>query len=540
MYRIDSIKLKPPIQDEKTLLAVTVAKLTGLGPADVNNLTILRRSIDARRKPDIVLVYNVAFDLTKPERGMKLLTSSKHGVEVKMYKPEEYQYRRLAGRMIEEDERPVVVGAGPAGLFCAYILAVNGLRPIIIERGRSIDRRTADVKKFWESGKLDTESNVQFGEGGAGTFSDGKLNSTVAGKSMFANEVLKCFVRFGADKSILYSNKPHIGTDELKRVIINMHKELENLGAEFHFECKLTRCIIRDGVLRGIRYKKNGESRERACRYAILCIGHSARDTFYSLSMEGMLMEPKAFAVGLRVQHPQELINRDQYGAGYERKNLPAADYKLTYKAASGRGVYSFCMCPGGYIVNASSEEGHLAVNGMSYMKRDSGWANSAIVVSVDKSIYGEGLFAGVSFQRELEMNAYNLGQGSIPVERVGDYFKCADAGHLSKSAYTPMIKGKYRYAPLHELLSKPLYNDIREAFTDFDRKLPGFANDEALFAGVESRTSSPIRMIRGESLESNIEGLYPCGEGAGYAGGITSAAADGMKVAEALITKYF
>ena len=540
MYRIDNIKVKPPVNDERTELAVLVAKLTGLGPADVSNLTILRRSVDARRKPDVVLVYNIAFDLTKPERGVKLLTSSKHGVEVKMYKPEEYQYQRRNGRMTGEEERPVIVGAGPAGLFCAYVLALNGLKPIVIERGRSIDKRSLDVSKFWEGGKLDAESNVQFGEGGAGTFSDGKLNSSVAGKSMFANEVLKTFVRFGADRSILYSNKPHIGTDELKRVIKTMRKELENLGAEFHFECKLTRCIIKNGVLRGIRYKKNGESRERSCRYLILCIGHSARDTFYSLSMDGMIMEPKPFAVGLRVQHPQELINRDQYGAGYEKKKLPVADYKLTYKAASGRGVYSFCMCPGGYIVNASSEEGHLAVNGMSYMKRDSGWANSAIVVSVDKSIYGEGLFGGVSFQRELEMNAYKLGGGSIPIERAGDYFREADGDHLSKSEYTPMIKGKYRYAPLHELLPRALYNDIQEAFRDFDRKLPGFANDNALFAGVESRTSSPIRMIRGESLESNIEGIYPCGEGAGYAGGITSAAADGMKVAESLIKKYF
>ncbi|MCR5118257.1 MAG: FAD-dependent monooxygenase [Lachnospiraceae bacterium] len=540
MYRIDSIKLKPPVNDERTELAVTVAKLTGLGPADINNLTILRRSIDARRKPDIIFVYNIAFDLTKPERGMKLLTSSKHGVEVKMYKPEEYQFQRRAGRMTTEEERPVVVGAGPAGLFCAYVLAMNGLRPIILERGSNIDKRTADVKKFWESGILDKESNVQFGEGGAGTFSDGKLNSSVAGKSMFANEVLRTFVRFGADKSILYSNKPHIGTDELKRVIKNMRKELENLGAEFHFECKLTRCIIREGILKGIRFKKNGESRERACRYMILCIGHSARDTFYSLSMDGIIMEPKPFAVGLRVQHPQEMINRDQYGPGYEKKKLPVADYKLTYKAASGRGVYSFCMCPGGYIVNASSEEGHLAVNGMSYNKRDSGWANSAIVVTVDRSIYGEGLFGGVSFQRELEMNAYNLGRGSIPIERAGDYFREADAEHLSKSEYTPAVKGKYRYAPLHELLPRALYNDIKEAFGDFDRKLPGFANDNALFAGVESRTSSPVRMIRGESLESSIEGIYPCGEGAGYAGGITSAAADGMKVAEALIKKYF
>ncbi len=319
-----------------------------------------------------------------------------------------------------------------------------------------------------------------------------------------------------------------------------MRKELENLGAEFHFECKLTRCIIREGILKGIRFKKNGESRERACRYMILCIGHSARDTFYSLSMDGIIMEPKPFAVGLRVQHPQEMINRDQYGPGYEKKKLPVADYKLTYKAASGRGVYSFCMCPGGYIVNASSEEGHLAVNGMSYNKRDSGWANSAIVVTVDRSIYGEGLFGGVSFQRELEMNAYNLGRGSIPIERAGDYFREADAEHLSKSEYTPAVKGKYRYAPLHELLPRALYNDIKEAFGDFDRKLPGFANVNALFAGVESRTSSPVRMIRGESLESSIEGIYPCGEGAGYAGGITSAAADGMKVAEALIKKYF
>lgn len=540
MYRIDNIKMKPPVHDERTELAVTVAKLTGLGPADVNNLTILRRSVDARRKPDVILVYNIAFDLTKPERGVKLLTSSKHGVEVKMYKPEEYQYQRRVGRMTEEEYRPVVIGAGPAGLFCAYLLAMNGLRPVILERGKSIEKRSADVKKFWESGKLDTESNVQFGEGGAGTFSDGKLNSTVAGKTLFANEVLRTFVRFGADKSILYSNKPHIGTDELKRVIINMHKELENLGAEFHFECKLTRCIIRDGILKGIRYKKNGETRERSCRYLALCIGHSARDTFYSLSMDGMIMEPKPFAVGLRVQHPQEMINRNQYGPGYENKKLPVADYKLTYKASSGRGVYSFCMCPGGFIVNASSEEGHLAVNGMSYSKRDSGWANSAIVVSVDSSIYGEGLFGGVSFQRELEMNAYNLGQGSIPVERAADYFREADADHLSKSEYTPMIKGGYRYAPLHGILPRPLFNDIKEAFNDFDRKLPGFANDNALFAGVESRTSSPIRIVRGESLESNIEGIFPCGEGAGYAGGITSAAADGMKVAETMIKKYF
>lgn len=451
---------------------------------------------------------------------------------VSVVKPKRYQIPETGEKQLHN--RPVIIGAGPAGLFAAYLLAKEGYQPLLLERGKKVEDRTKDVEAFWKTGKLDPGSNVQFGEGGAGTFSDGKLNTLVKdpiGRNQF---VLETFVKFGAPEHILYESKPHIGTDVLAEVIAAMRNEIIRLGGEVRFETCMTGIQAEKGNLFAIATEKGEVIETEVC---ILAPGHSARDTFEMLEKTELHMEPKAFAVGFRVEHPQHFINQTQYGDIYCDR-LEAAPYKVTANLANGRGVYSFCMCPGGYVVNASSEQGRLAVNGMSYSDRGSQNANSAIIVSITPEDYdGTDALAGVRFQRALEEKAYHLADGKIPQQLFGDY--CANRVSSSYGEFESETKGEHRFTNLRGLMSEDMEQSFMEGMHAFAGHLPGFDRADAILSGVESRTSSPLRINRDETFQSNIRGLYPCGEGAGYAGGITSAAMDGLKVAEAIIKDY-
>lgn len=435
--------------------------------------------------------------------------------------------------------RPVIIGAGPAGLFCAYFLAMHGYQPVLLERGKDVDAREQDVEHFWATGELNPESNVQFGEGGAGTFSDGKLNTLVKDKDGKGRKVLEVFVECGAQEAILYENKPHIGTDVLKKVVRTMREKIISMGGEVRFQSQVTDICTENGRLKGVEIN-HGEI--LPCEAAVLAIGHSARNTFQMLYDREVPMEAKAFAVGLRVQHPQKLIDENQYGTA-ENPLLPAASYKLTAQTSYGRGVYSFCMCPGGYVVNASSEPGRLAVNGMSYSGRDGENANSAVIVSVTPEDFGsEHPLAGIEFQRKLEEKAYVVGGGKVPVQTYGEFKQkvCGETenGHM-KTPIAPCIKGQYAFSDLSSILPKECNLAFVEGMEQFGRILPGFNQPWALLAGVESRTSSPVRISRDDTGQSTVKGLYPCGEGAGYAGGITSAAMDGISIAEKIARMY-
>lgn len=513
--------------------------------------TVVRQSIDARKKPDIFFSYVVDVELDQEESILKRIK----GNQVSLVKKTSYHFP------VSEKEktmtRPVIVGMGPAGLFCGYFLARHGYRPILLERGAAVEERMEDVEAFWKDGVLKPDSNVQFGEGGAGTFSDGKLNTLVKDRDGRNKAVLETFVKFGAKKEILYDAKPHIGTDVLCEVVRSMREEILRLGGEVRFHSKVTKIHIRDGSVRGVTVKTGDSQAQKAvksileeflpCEQVVLAIGHSARDTFAMLYDEKIPMEAKSFAVGLRVEHPQTMINTAQYGSAFP-KGLGAAPYKVAAQTSTGRGVYSFCMCPGGYVVNASSEEGRLAVNGMSYSGRDGRNANSAVIVAVTPEDYGsEHPLAGIEFQRRLEEEAYRLGQGRIPVQRYGVFRRCVDSGLLEEAllpaerevtvqdGLEPQNKGSFVYADVSRILPEECNRAFVEGMKQFARQIPGFDREDAILSGVESRTSSPVRIPRGPDMQSAVKGLYPCGEGAGYAGGITSAAMDGIKAAEAI-----
>ena len=536
MYQTDRINLIPPIRNEKEALRDALAKRLRIGADQLFDIRILKKSLDARKKPDLKYTYTLAFELKDAHTAQKLLRKNSKGIaEIREYVPKSASLPTLPEDAAHNAKRPIVVGTGPAGLFCAYVLARAGMCPRILERGKAVEERTAAVEDFWKGGRLDPNTNVQFGEGGAGTFSDGKLNTQVSDKNGLHGLVLRLFVEYGAPEDILYVNKPHIGTDVLKQVVQNLRRAMEAMGAEYYFETTFLQPLCRDGKVCGAEIrKKDGTTEVWDAGQIVLCTGHSARDTFLNLHRAGIIMESKAFAVGYRVQHLQSRINLSQYGEGFERKDLPAADYKLTTRVSSGRGVYSFCMCPGGYVVNASSEAGRLAVNGMSYRDRGSKNANSAIVVTVDQSIFGQDLFDGMHFQEQMEERAYHAGQGLIPVQRLADFSKRRKED--LKEGIAPQICGRWTYASLGGILPAILEDDVIEAFPAFGRMIEGFDDADALLAGVESRTSSPIRIPRDENGHSSLKGLYPCGEGAGYAGGITSAAMDGIRTAEKVL----
>lgn len=527
MIRIQQLKIMLPHREQA--VAKAIEKTLHLRP-DSYTYEIMRKSIDARKKPQLAAVYTV--DVSLKHGNEKKLAAGCRNRNVSVIQRSIYQFPESGTEPLKHP--PVIIGCGPAGLFCGLMLARAGYRPVIVERGQPMEKRTEDVENFWQGGSLNPESNVQFGEGGAGTFSDGKLNTLVRDLSGRNRRVLEEFVRAGAKPSILYENKPHIGTDVLKNVVRNIREEIISLGGAVRFGAKVTELVVEQGRMSGVII--NGTERMEA-EQVVLAIGHSARDTFYMLRRTGIEMKAKAFAVGVRVEHPQKQINLAQYGTE-EPEGLSAADYKLTAKAADGRGVYSFCMCPGGYVVNASSEEERLAVNGMSYSGRDGANANSAIIVSVTPEDFeGDDALAGIVFQRKLEEAAYRQGQGKIPVQLYGDYKNNRPTTAFGR--VQPWMKGACRPANVRAIFPEAVGNAIIDGMEQFDRKIKHFAREDCLLSGVESRTSSPVRIERDESLQGNVSGLYPCGEGAGYAGGITSAAMDGMKVAEAIAKKY-
>lgn len=562
MIRINQLKINSEAVHEakaqgagglRRLIQTTLAKLLRVPEGEIGQPDICRESIDARRKPEIYYIYTVEIHPSNEEKILQRQKYLRGNVQLTRAEPVRYRFPDSGSR---KPEHPVViVGTGPAGLFCGYFLAMHGYRPILLERGRCVEQRQRDVEQFWETGRLDTVSNVQFGEGGAGTFSDGKLNTLVKDKDGRNRAVLQVFADCGAKEEILYEAKPHIGTDVLCHVVKRMRETILAYGGEVRFESRMTDVDIREGRVCGVRV--NGEE-YLPCEQLVLATGHSARDTFEMLYQKQIPMEAKSFAVGLRVEHPQRLINQSQYGAE-DAGAFGAAPYKLAAQADNGRGVYSFCMCPGGYVVNASSEEGRLAVNGMSYSGRDGKNANAAIIVSVNPQDYGsEHPLAGVEFQRRLEQRAYSLAQGKIPMQRYGVFRACVEQGKTQEeldrevdvdtgmflgdnASYevSPEHKGTGAWADVSQILPEACNRAFVQGMEHFGRQIQGFDREDAVLSGVESRTSSPLRIHRDETLQSEIRGLYPCGEGAGYAGGITSAAMDGLRVAERIAAEY-
>ncbi|MBO4750018.1 MAG: NAD(P)-binding protein [Lachnospiraceae bacterium] len=537
MILISQLKLHIP--HEKSFVKQMAAKSLGLRVEEILDFEIVRRSIDARKKPELYYVYSVLAGVANEKKVLeKALRNKKAKEQFSIAEKSSFAFPKEGQNSVAENAsnlRPVIVGAGPAGLFCAYYLALAGLRPIVLERGKRVEERMQDVERFWQTGKLDPNSNVQFGEGGAGTFSDGKLNTLVKDKEGRNHAVLETFVKFGAKEEILYDAKPHIGTDELSKIIAAMRNDIIRLGGEIRFQSTMTELLIQNGKLCGIVV--NGTER-LDCEDLVLAIGHSARDTFYMLYEKGIPMEAKPFAVGFRAEHPQEMINLSQYGTA-NNEELGAAPYKVTAKTSNGRSVYSFCMCPGGYVVNASSEEGRLAVNGMSYSGRDGKNANSAVIVTVSPEDYGaDSPLSGIAFQRALEEKAYQLGDGKIPVQRFGNYEKNLDESEDPtdyESDLMPCCKGEYTWADLRGLLPEECRTSLIEGMHQFGRQIHGFDRKDCILSGIESRTSSPVRILRDDNMSSSVRGIYPCGEGAGYAGGITSAAMDGLRVAQEL-----
>lgn len=527
---IEITGIKVPVSKDRRRLEQQIMRILHL--KRVPKYQILKRSIDARKKPDIYYIYNVGVELPEEKQTLQKINNK----NVMLTNKVKYQFP--ASGTEEITHHPLIIGAGPAGLFCALVLARRGYVPIIAERGMSVDERVREVNAFFDGKPLNTECNVQFGEGGAGTFSDGKLNTQVKDKYGRIRYVLETFVRHGAPEDILYDYKPHVGTDKLADVVKGIREEIESYGGIFLFDTKAVDIRIEHNRITGVKLLHKEFETWVQSEQVIFAIGHSARDTFSMLYRNNLAMHAKDFAVGVRVEHPASWIQCAMYGTGEASALLPAASYKLTHQAKDGRGVYSFCMCPGGYVVNASSEEERIAVNGMSYSGRDGSNSNSAIVVSVRQSDFGDSHpLAGIEFQRQLEHSIYREGNGKIVVQRFEDF--CSRKATTSLGEVTPQIKGGYSLGNVAVCLPEYMRDAIIEGIQHFEQKIPGFANKDTLLSGVESRTSSPVRIERNDEFMSNIDGIYPCGEGAGYAGGIMSAAMDGMKVAEAVIRRY-
>ncbi|MBQ4119850.1 MAG: hypothetical protein IJD45_05620 [Clostridia bacterium] len=515
MILVNNLKLS--LDTDFNSLKSTVEKLLG---AKTDNVYLYRKSVDARKKDNVHFCCSV---LVESKNEQKLLKKCKNA---QVYINKEYAW--LKANSLPQ-KRPVVVGFGPCGMFCALALARAGLNPLVIERGNDVDTRQKDVESFLNGGPLNLESNVQFGEGGAGTFSDGKLTTGI--KDPRCRAVLQEFVSHGAKENILIDAKPHIGTDILVDVVKNIRKEIIALGGTVLFGNKLEKITIYNNVVKSVTVN----AKQIDCDTVVLATGHSARDVFAFLRDSGVAMQKKPFSVGVRIEHLQEDINKALYGKFYNHPALSAADYKLSVHLENGRGVYTFCMCPGGEVINSSSEENGLVVNGMSYSKRNGKNANSALLVGVNPDDFpSDNVLAGCELQRKIEQTAYNICKGAVPVTTVGEFVFGKEP---SFTKVKPTVKPLYTFADMSEIFPSFVTDSLKQGILEFDKKIKGFADESSVITAPETRSSSPVRILRGENLQSvNVRGLYPAGEGAGYAGGIMSAAVDGLKTAEVII----
>jgi len=546
MIRINELKfeLDEPFTDE--LIRIKISKKTKLKMDQIKSYRIVRESIDARKG----IVFSYVVDVETPKSSLLLQNGFLSAPE--QFKPiDEVYHDELKNLNLNGHKRPVVIGFGPCGIFAALQLARAGLKPIVLEMGSSVELRQESVELFWKTGKLDERTNVQFGEGGAGAFSDGKLTTRI--KDQRIEFVLSSLVEAGAPSDIIYKNKPHIGTDILCNVVKKLREKIELLGGEIHFNTKVIDFEI-DETNQSFKAVMCEDGRKIDTNHIVLAIGHSSRDLFYKLYQHGINMEKKPFAMGLRIEHPQVVINAAQYGKSHHHEKLGAAEYKLTYSASNGRSVYSFCMCPGGRVVGSASEEGHLVVNGMSYHSRSLDNANSALLVNVTPDDFeSDSTLAGVDFQRKLEALAYQAGGGNYtaPTEKLEtflnkgqfshpqDYYQSLNVDYeLSMSRYAITYSPSYKMTQLKEILPDFMMSALQEAIQHFGKQIPGFDDPRIVLTAVESRSSSPVRIVRNLQtlVSSSHNGLYPCGEGAGYAGGITSSAVDGVKGAEEII----
>ena len=525
MLRIQQIHLR--LDEDQAVLPHKIISKLHLHEGDLKSWRIVRETFDARPR-HLQFAYTIDCEVSHEERILK------HNLkDVSKAPDEKYYYPQVGTRALKH--RPIVVGFGPAGMFAALLLAQMGYQPLVLERGECVEKRVKSVEEFWEKGILNTESNVQFGEGGAGTFSDGKLTTRV--KDSRIRKILEEFVRFGAPEDILYAAHPHIGTDLLRGIVKAMREEIIALGGEVRFSCKMEEVLIEDGHLSGVI--ANGET--IPCEQLILAIGHSARDTMQMVMEKEFVIEPKAFAIGARIEHPQTLINKGQYKELFNHPKLKNAEYRLTYITEKKRGVHTFCMCPGGYVVPSTSIEGGVVVNGMSERARDGENANSALLVQIHPEDYGNTPQKAIAFQTEIEKRAFAVGGNNYqaPAQLVKDFIK--DVPSTALGSVKPTYALGVSLCNLHDVLPDFVCEAMVEAIQALDHKLHGFAFDDAVLTGVETRSSSPIRMMRSkEDYQAlQVQGVYPCGEGLGYAGGIVSAAIDGLRCAEQIIKTY-
>ncbi|MCT4593122.1 MAG: hypothetical protein N4A57_02450 [Anaeromicrobium sp.] len=527
MIRINEIRLT--IDEDIKLLKKKISKKLRVNMDHIKEYHIYRQSIDARKRDNLYFVYTIDVEVENEDKILKKIKG--------INKSPNLEYIQVQEGEDELKNSPIIIGSGPAGMFCGLLLAHRGYNPIILERGEDVDERTKTIDNLWNNNKLNIESNVQFGEGGAGTFSDGKLTTRIKDKR--CRKVLEEFVKAGAPEEIMYLHKPHIGTDILKDVVKNMRNSIIEHGGQVRFNAKVTDILIEDKKVVGVQVNNKEKI---GSDIVILGVGHSARDTYKVLYDNGVKIEQKAFSVGVRIEHPQELINESQYKKFKDHPRLGAADYRLTHKTKDDRGVYTFCMCPGGVVVAAASEENMVVTNGMSEYKRDKENANSALLVQVMESDFGsDHPLGGVEFQRKWEAKAFKVGGGNYhaPAQLVEDFL--LDRPSEGPGKVTPSYRPGVTWTNLNECLPDFVVNSLKNALMEMDKKLKGFGLKDAVMTAIETRSSAPVRILRDpKELESvNVKGLYPIGEGSGYAGGIVSAAVDGIKAAESIISKY-